>query len=150
MELILFIGLQACGKSTFYKQRLVDTHIRLNLDMLRTRHREGLLFEACLAAKQPVVIDNTNPSIEERARYIQPAKAAGFRVIGYYFRSRIDDCKRRNQQRPADQIIPLPGMLGTHKRLVRPSPQEGFDQLCYVWIDENGGFVVEEWSDEVQ
>lgn len=83
MELVIFIGLQGSGKSTVYKQRLVDTHIRLNLDMLRTRHCESLLFEACPAAKQPVVIGNTNPTIEERARYVLPAKAADFRVVGY-------------------------------------------------------------------
>ena len=40
MELIIFIGLQAAGKSTFYKKNFSDIHIRINLDMLRTRHRE--------------------------------------------------------------------------------------------------------------
>lgn len=147
MELVIFTGLQGCGKSTFYKQRLVDTHIRLNLDMLRTRHRETLLFEACLAAKQPVVIDNTNPTREERARYIVPAKAARFRVVGYYFQSELEACKQRNQQRPAGEVIPLPGLLGTYNRLVRPALEEGFDQLYYVRMDENGQFVVEEWAD---
>ena len=97
MELILFCGLQASGKSTFYKQRLVDSHLRLSMDMLRTRHREQILLTACLAAKQPVVVDNANPLIEERARYIAAAKAAGFRVVGLYFESRVEDCKRRNE-----------------------------------------------------
>ncbi|QDU55829.1 hypothetical protein Pan181_20260 [Aeoliella mucimassa] len=41
MEVVVFIGLQASGKSTFYKQRFVDTHMRLNLDMLRTRYRDA-------------------------------------------------------------------------------------------------------------
>ena len=53
--------------------------------MLRTRYREELLLKACLDAKQPFVVDNTNPTSEERARYIEPAKQAGFRVFGYYF-----------------------------------------------------------------
>jgi hypothetical protein len=30
----------------------------------------------------------------------------------------------------------------------RPSPDEGFDELHYVWIDEDGGFVIEGWRDE--
>jgi predicted kinase len=150
MELVVFVGLQGSGKSSFYRQRMVDTHIRLNMDMLRTRHREQLLFDACLAAKQPVVVDNTNPTLDERARYIRPAKAAGFRVIGYYFQSRVEPCKQRNQQRPPDQVVPLPGLLGTYKRLVVPTASEGFDQLCYVRITEGGDFAVEEWSDEVR
>ena len=149
MELILLTGLQACGKSTFCKQKFADSHIRLNLDMLRTRRREQILFSACLEAKQPVVIDNTNPTFDDRARYITPAKGAGFRVVGYYFESKIEDCKRRNAQRPPKQIVRVQGLLGTYGRLVRPRLSEGFDQLCYVRIAENGTFVVEEWNDEV-
>jgi hypothetical protein len=30
-----------------------------------------------------------------------------------------------------------------------PSLEEGFDKLYYVRVDGNGGFVVEEWKDEV-
>lgn len=78
MELIILIGLQGSGKSTFSAQRFTDTHIRLNLDMLKTRHREHLLFEACLAAKQPMVIDNTNPTPEDRARYMTPNPISSF------------------------------------------------------------------------
>ncbi len=82
MVLILFIGLQASGKSTFYRRRFIDSQLRINLDMLRTRHRERLLFESGLPAKQDIVIDNTNPTIKDRARYIVPARRAGFRVTG--------------------------------------------------------------------
>lgn len=72
MEAVIFIGLQAAGKSSFYREKFIDTHIRINLDMLKTRHRETILLNACLEAKQPLVIDNTNPTIEERKRYILP------------------------------------------------------------------------------
>jgi predicted kinase len=141
--------MQACGKSTFYKERFFDTHIRINLDMLKTRHREKVLFETCLAAKQPVVIDNTNPTPDDRQHYVEPAKVHGFRVIGYYFQSKIEDCKIRNQQRPSDQVVPLPGLLGTYSKLTQPTLAEGFDQLYYVKIGLEGKFIVEEWSDEV-
>ena len=53
MEAVLFCGIQGTGKSTFYVRRFFRTHVRVNLDMLRTRHRELILFNACLAAKQP-------------------------------------------------------------------------------------------------
>ena len=119
------------------------------MDMLKTRHREDVLFQACLEAKQPVVIDNTNPTIEERTRYITPAKAHRFSVVGYYFQSRVDHCKQRNELRTPDRVVPLVGLLGTYKRLVKPTLAEGFDQLHYVRIDESNQFVVEEWSDEV-
>lgn len=51
MELIIFIGLQGTGKSTFYKHHFVDSHLRLNGDMLKTQHRETTLFHACLNSK---------------------------------------------------------------------------------------------------
>jgi hypothetical protein len=54
MQLVLFVGVQASGKSTFFRQRFAETHLRLSLDVLRTRHREAILFNACLEAKQPV------------------------------------------------------------------------------------------------
>ena len=95
MELVIFIGIQASGKSSFYRDRFFDSHVRINLDMLRTRHRERILFEACLEAKQSMVIDNTNPTADQRARYILAARAAGFHVSGYYFQSRIEECRQR-------------------------------------------------------
>ncbi|MDJ0902545.1 MAG: AAA family ATPase [Xenococcus sp. MO_188.B8] len=74
--------------------------------MLKTRHREQILFNACLEAKQPVVIDNTNPSLEDRQRYIKPAQEKKFQIIGYYFESKIKDCKIRNSQRQGKKLFP--------------------------------------------
>jgi predicted kinase len=142
VELVLLIGIQGAGKSTFYKERFVDSHIRLNLDMLRTRHRERILFEACLKAKQPVVIDNTNPTLRDRARYIQQAREARFRVTGYYFQSRLEDCLKRNEQRTNEAVIPFKGVLATFQRLESPTLSEGFDELYYVKIGESGEFLV--------
>lgn len=149
METIIFIGAQASGKSTFYQQRFRDSHVRINLDMLKTRNREAILFEACLRALQPVVVDNTNPTAEDRQRYIGPAKQAGFRVVGYYFSSRIQELLQRNSQRPEGSRIPEKGILGTYGRLERPALREGFDELFYVKDDGQGGFIAERWNDEI-
>jgi predicted kinase len=143
MQLILFVGLQGSGQSTFFARRFADTHVRLNMDMLVTRHRERLLFEACWAAKPLTVIDNTNPTREERARDIEAARAARFAVVGYYFQSSVETCRQRNESRT--RVVPLVGLLGTAKRLVRPTLAEGFDALYYVRPDGEGDFVVEPW-----
>lgn len=149
MECIILIGLQASGKSAFYRERFFRTHVRVNLDMLKTRHREKCLLETCLQIQQPFVVDNTNPTREDRRKYIEVARAAGFRVCGYYFRSEIEECKRRNESRSGDEQVPLAGILGTYKRLELPGRGEGFDELYYVRIDEGNQFIVEEWNDEV-
>ncbi len=148
-QAVIFIGVQATGKSTFFKQHFADTHVRINLDMLKTRQREKIFLEACLTGKQSFVIDNTNPTIFDRQRYIPLAKAAGFEIVGYYFASKIADVLERNQQRSGKQRIPAAGVRAAYRKLQLPSSGEGFDRLYYVKIDPQGSFVVEDWHDEV-
>ena len=149
MQTIIFIGIQACGKSTFYHHEFGLTHVRINLDMLKTRHREQRMFETCLEIQQRLVIDNTNPTKLDRQQYIEPAKQHKFNVIGYYFQSQVRDAIKRNQQRPVAQQIPDKGIGGTAKRLELPTYSEGFDELYYVKLLPEMQFSVEKWQDEV-
>ena len=145
-QAVVFIGLQASGKSSFYKERFFSTHVRISLDLLRTRNRERRLLTMCLETQQPFVIDNTNPTRVERAKYIDAARAAKFSVVGFYFRSKAEECLVRNQLRT--DRVPDVGILSTAKKLELPTLEEGFDALKYVRLTE-AGFVVEEWNDEV-
>ncbi len=141
MEAVIFSGLQASGKSSFYKERFFATHVRINLDMLRTRTREAILLRACLDAKQPFVVDNTNPTPADRAVYIRAAKAAGFRVVGYWFDATAGDCIRRNARRGGK--IPPAAIGGLAKRMVPPRLDEGFDALFTVKLVDPAAFLVE-------
>ncbi|MCE9616542.1 MAG: ATP-binding protein [Lentisphaerae bacterium] len=141
MECVILIGIQASGKSTFCQERFAATHIRINLDMLKTRRREACFLKTCLETRQRFVVDNTNPTVADRARYIEPAKAAGFRVIGYYFRSTLDEALSRNAQREGKACIPAAGVRATQERLQEPGLDEGFDELFEV-AAAGGGFVV--------
>lgn len=149
MEAIIFIGIQATGKSTFYKEKFFKTHIRLNLDMLKTRNREDIILEACIKAKQSFVIDNTNPTLVDRKKYIDIAKSAGYKIIGYYFQSNITEAISRNENREGKEHIPLVGIKSTHAKLQLPYKEEGFDELFYVHINEEKEFIVEGWNNEV-
>jgi Predicted kinase len=149
MEAVIFIGMQASGKSTFYKEHFQDTHIRLNLDMLRTRNRERIILAACLDAKQRFVVDNTNPTAEQRQRYIKTATAAGFVVTGFYFPMKMEECLARNALRSGKKRVPDLAIKSVAKKLERPIPGEGYDALFYVRPDGMGGFAVEEYNDEV-
>lgn len=149
MEAVIFIGIQATGKSTFYKEKFFRTHIRINLDMLKTRNREDIFLDACIKAKQPFAVDNTNPSIDDRKKYIDIAKSEKFKVIGYYFQSSIAEAIKKNERREGKEHIPLAGIKSTHAKLQLPSLDEGFDELYYVKINEENKFVVEEWKNEI-
>jgi len=147
MEALILIGIQGAGKSTFYRERFCDTHVRISLDLLKTRHRERMLLHACLKTGQPFAIDNTNVRATDRAVYIEAAKRAGFRVTGFFFDIQFGDAIRRNAQREGAAKIPVAGIGGTLKRLERPSPSEGYDELYVVSRDENDQFVVKPWAE---
>lgn len=99
MECVIFIGIQASGKSTFFKERFFNSHIRINMDMLKTRHRENVYLAASFQAKQPFVVDNTNPTVENRSKYITWAKEHKFNVVGYYFEPDVAESLKRNESR---------------------------------------------------
>lgn len=147
MQAIIFIGIQATGKSTFYKQKFFGSHVHISLDLLRTRHREKVFLEACLQTQQPFVVDNTNPTHQNRQRYIELAKARNYEVVGYYFESKIKDAITRNNQRSGKACIPEKGIKGTYNQLVLPSFTEGFDQLFFVRFNKEGDFEVNPWKE---
>ena len=142
MEAVIFCGIQAAGKTTFYLQRFFTTHVRISLDLVRTRARERILIDACLSARQPFVVDNTNVRREDRATYIAAARQKGFRVVCYYFATDPKTAHARNRQREGKAVIPAGGLFGTHKRLEPPTPGEGFDALFRVEIADGGAFTV--------
>jgi len=148
MEAVLFIGVQGSGKTTFYKERFFETHVRISRDMLKTRTRERLIAAACLAARQPFVVDNTNALKTQRTEHIEAARAAGFRVVGCFFRCDLSSALRRNRQRPEGRIVPPAGVIATFKRLQPPSWSEGFDELRVIEINAANEFVVQEWEKE--
>jgi predicted kinase len=141
-EAVIFVGIQGSGKTTFYRERFFETHVRINLDMLRTRRREQLLFEACLQSGQSFVVDNTNPLATDRARYIEPARAAGFSLVAYFFQTDLRDAMRRNNQRAGKSKIPAVALAHTLKKLQPPTLDEGFSKIYTVEISAENRFVV--------
>lgn len=130
------IGLQGAGKSTFRGQQFRETHAVVSKDLLRNNRRperrQRHLISAALASGFSVLVDNTNPSVEERASIIAVARASSAQVVGYFFDSPLRECVERNQLRPERTRVPDVGLFSAAKRLVRPSTSEGFDQLWTV------------------
>src|SRR4051795_11578247 len=129
MEAGVLCGVQGSGKTTLYRERFLDTHVRISMDLLRTRAREEAFLKLCLQTQQRFVVDNTNPTAADRRRYVDPARAAGFRVIGYLVEVDAAEALARNDERAGKRRVPTSGVIGTARRLIRPPPQGGVAQL---------------------
>lgn len=134
--LVIMMGVQGSGKSTFYARYLSEDYVRVNLDTLKTRNRERLLIEECLTAGQSYAVDNTNPLRTDRERYIPIAREHGYRVIGYVMRTGLEHCLDRNSRREGKARVPDVAIYATARKLEWPSYGEGFDELYLV---ENDG-----------
>ena len=131
MEAIVLCGVQGSGKTTLYRDRFAATHEHVSLDVLGSRAREAALIASCLEEGRPYVVDNTNPSPAARARYLEPARAAGFKVVGYL----VEGDGRSVHVGPGTAAV-------TARRLVRPAPEEGFDELWHA-TPVPGGWRIE-------
>lgn len=144
--LVIMMGIQGSGKSTFYHQFLAKDFVRVNLDTLKTRHQENLLIEDCIKAEKSFAVDNTNPTKEDRARYIPLAKTAGYKIIGYFLESKLKECIERNNLRQGKEKIPTNAIASTSNKLQMPSYDEGFDELFFVKNDGKT-MVISEWRE---
>ena len=135
-ELVIFVGLQASGKSTFFRERFAATHEHVSKDLLRNnrnrKRRQTQLIEAALRAGTPVVVDNTTPTVEDRRPLILLGRELGARIVGYHFEATVRGCVGRNRRRVGKARVPDVAIYATAKKLVPPSYSEGFDELFAV------------------
>jgi predicted kinase len=147
VELVVFSGLQASGKTTFYRERFAATHIHISKDAWpnarKKEERQRRLIDEHLRAGKPVVVDNTNPTPLEREPLIAIARSIGVRVSSYSFLVSVEEALRRNAQRDGRARVEDIGIFSVAKKLVLPTEAENFDQRFEVQLTPQG-FVVSE------
>jgi predicted kinase len=152
MDLIMMIGLQASGKSTFARSRFGATHQYVSNDLLRGKsnpaRRQRQLIEAALQQGLSVVVDNTNATIEVRRELINLGRLYEASTIGYYFAAQVEQCLERNRNREGRARVPDVAIFAMLKRLTRPSYTEGFTKLFYVCNRGDQNFEVYDWKEE--
>jgi predicted kinase len=150
MEMIILIGLQGSGKSTFYRQRFAGTHMLVSRDLLRNNpnpaRRLRQLIGQALQAGRSLVVDNTNPTREVREELVRLGRQHGATVQGYYFEPQVKQSLARNALREGRARVPNVAIFATMKKLVPPSYEEGFDRLYRVRTADGMRFDVSDWG----
>lgn len=146
MELVVLVGLQGSGKSSFARFVLGATHVRVGLDLIphhrRPRVRLAEQIREALAAGRPVVVDNTNPTPADRAPWLALAREHGATTAAIWFDADLAACLERNRGRDGRARVPDVALYATHARLVPPSRAEGFDRVDRAAIAAEGLFSV--------
>lgn len=152
MNVILFCDLQAAGKSTFYREHFLATHLLISKDLMpnnpRPARRQIELLHPALQTEHSVVIDNTNATPADRAPLIGIARTYHAFVTGYYFVTSVQQAIARNQQREGRARVPQVAIYNTAARLIPPTYAEGFDALYYAYIAENSTLTAPAWRIE--
>ena len=135
-ELLIFVGLQASGKSTYYRTHLAATHVHVSKDLMpnvRNRDTKQLeMIRAALAAGRSVVVDNTNPTPAVRAPLVDLGRRQGARVVAYYFEAVVKDAVVRNRLREGKARVPDVAIFVSARKMVPPSMSEGFDEVRVI------------------
>ena len=151
LELIVLVGLQASGKRTFVRERFAATHDHVSKDLFRNNRdrnrRQTQLIRAALVVGRSVVVDNPNPTVEDRRAPIRLGREFGARIVGCFFESEPYESLRRNDRREGRARVPAVAVFATAKRLAPPSLEEGFDELFRVRLLASG-FDVRSFGDD--
>ena len=89
-----------------------------------------------------MVVDNTNPRIEDRSPLIAMGRTFGARIVGYHFDVSLPDCLRRNALCQGHARVPDVAIYATVRKLEPPCFAEGFDAVSRVHLI-GAGFEIE-------
>lgn len=94
-KLILMVGPSGSGKSTFALEQ--SGFVYINQDLQQKQHL--ILFKKAIEEKKNVIVDRLNFSLEQRNRYLVPAKDAGYETEIIVLHESYDTCMKRCQNR---------------------------------------------------
>ena len=134
--LIIMVGSQASGKSTFCKEYLRE-YIHISNDTFSgTAAAFKKELEAQLKAGKRVVIDNTNPTVEGRSKWLKIAAKCGVTCAVVYMDATDDRLFVEHMLRLREilgiQHVPIIALRIFYKKLEKPKLEEGFMAMAEI------------------
>ena len=140
-EVVVFVGFPASGKTTFYHEVMKPHgYVHVNRDTLGSWQRCVNVCEQELKKQRKVVIDNTNPDVEFRMRYVTSAQSCGVHVRCFQFMTTLDQAKHNNRFRELTTNTGKKKVTeiayNTFKsRFVQPTTAEGFTEILKITLN---------------
>ncbi|XP_018418296.1 PREDICTED: bifunctional polynucleotide phosphatase/kinase [Nanorana parkeri] len=138
-EVVVTVGFPGAGKSTFIKEHLLQKgYACANRDTLGTWQKCVAACEEALKNGKSIVIDNTNPDVESRGRYISCAQKAGVPIRCFLFTATIEQAKHNNRFREMTftgkgHVSVNDMVINSYKsKFVAPSLNEGFNEILKI------------------
>lgn len=146
-ELLIMVGPPGSGKSTISKA-MGSKYVRINQDELGKEEHKNI-FGIILSNEGNIIIDRMNFSKEQRARYLEPAKKAGYKTKIIVLHENFDTCLERMKVREnhptiKDEKIGRKVLHFFFSKYERPTPDEA-DEIEFrypegekenaIWVD---------------
>jgi predicted kinase len=131
-ELIILIGPQGSGKSTFCKSNYTD-YTRISQDEQGDK-KHFHLFCAAIKEGQNVILDRTNPNVEQRSKYLNIVKKENYYTKAIVLTTSKSVCLDRLTKRIGHKYNTddcWKGLLFWFKMYEEPTKDE-FDEIRFI------------------
>lgn len=129
-DLIIFVGMQGSGKTTTYNEFFRPLGIRMvSRDVCKKKEMVLAKLSGLMEDGQSVVVDNTNPSLEDRQVFFDLAEKYGHKVTVVYF---LRDGRGWNKLRPEHKRVDTKAYISFFCRLDPPTEDNTPGDLIYV------------------
>ena len=135
-EMIIFTGYPAAGKTTYFKTFLSNRNYKLiSRDLLGSHEKCIKNAIDLIKSEENIVIDNTNPSLQARQRYIDLAKQYKMKCRSVWFKTDFNLAWKMNELRSEmneKKLIPKVAYHMYNKNFSIPKLSEGFSECIVV------------------